>query len=229
MDGAIALRPTGDIQVAAPRSARAHKHGVVAFLEYLLEAGYIGLKVLIDTHIEDEIDLLVEHLWRESEHGNLTAHEAAAQGLVVVQIELVAEGRQITGHRQGGRTGPNEGHSPPIALLRYTRQQMLDLVFVIGCHPFESADGHRLVFHTAASAYRLAGSVTGPAKNPRKDVGLPVDHVGIGVTARCDQADVLGYRCVRRAGVLAIHHFVEVLGIFRIGCFHSATSFYVPP
>ena len=43
----------------------------------------------------------------------------------------------------------------------------------------------------AAAAGRLAGPVAGAAQNAGKHIGFPVDHVGIGVLALCDQTDVL--------------------------------------
>src|SRR5215217_1625009 len=63
---------------------------------------------------------------------------------------------------------------------------------------------------SAAAAGRLARSVAGPPENPREDVGLPVDHVGIGVPPLGDQADVFWNRRMGRAGPLAIYDLVEV-------------------
>jgi len=68
----------------------------------------------------------------------------------------------------------------------------------------------------APSAGWLAGAVAGAAKNSGKDVALPVDHVGVGVSAGGDQADVFRHWSVRGAGPLAVNHFVEVVGLVDI-------------
>jgi hypothetical protein len=67
---------------------------------------------------------------------------------------------------------------------------------------------------------RLARPVAGAPKDARKDVRLPVDHVGFSVAAIRDQPDVLRDRRMRGAGELAIHHLVEVIGRRKIGGLH---------
>ena len=78
-----------------------------------------------------------------------------------------------------------------------------------------------------ASAGGLAGTVAGAPEDPREDVRLPVDEVGVGVAAGRDQTDVLGNGSVGGASPLAIDHFVKVVGIADIG--GSQISLSTPP
>src|SRR5690606_30011766 len=102
------------------------------------------------------------------------------------------------------------------------------VALVVGGHALEAADRDRLglravvLLDPPAPAGRLAGAVAGAAEDPREDVAVPVDHVGVGVAAGGDQADVLGDRRVRRAGPLAIDDPVEGVRIADIGWLQSA-------
>src|SRR3546814_1125499 len=66
----------------------------------------------------------------------------------------------------------------------------------------------------------VAGAVAGAAEDPGEDVGVPVHHVGVGMAAGGDQADVFGHRRVRRAGPLAVDDLVEGVGVADIGRLH---------
>ena len=61
---------------------------------------------------------------------------------------------------------------------------------------------------------------TAPAENPRKDVRLPIDDVGITEAPLRDQPDVFRHVRVRRAGPLAIDDLVVVVGMSGIGRVH---------
>ena len=52
-----------------------------------------------------------------------------------------------------------------------------------------------------------------PGQDRGKNVRLAVHHVGIGVAALGDQPDVFGYVGVSRAGPLAVHYLMKVVGI----------------
>ena len=101
--------------------------------------------------------------------------------------------------------------------MRGLGQAARDVALVVGGDALEAADGHRLFLDPAAAAGRLARAVAGAAQDAREDVGLPVDHVGVGVAPGGDQADVFGNRRMRRAGPLAIDDLVEVVGILDVG------------
>ncbi len=52
---------------------------------------------------------------------------------------------------------------------------------MVGGDAFQAADGDGFVFDTAASAGGLARAVAGTTENSWEYVGLPVDHVRVGV------------------------------------------------
>ena len=103
----LAARQVG--QVAAARGAGADEDRIVAFGQHFLHAGDPVVEIGGDPHVEDVVDLFVQDRFRQTEGGHLAAHEAAACVLVVVEIDLVAERHQITGHGQGGRTAADQG------------------------------------------------------------------------------------------------------------------------
>ena len=70
-----------------------------------------------------------------------------------------------------------------------------------------------IAFDTTAPAGRLTGAVARPAEDAREDVGLPVDHVRVGVATVRDQPDVLRHIGVRRTGPLAVDNLMVVPGI----------------
>src|SRR5665811_378271 len=86
------------------------------------------------------------------------------------------------------------------------------------CEPACRRD--RLALDPVAAAGGLAGTVAGAAQDPREDIGLPVDHVGVGVAALGDEPDVLGNVGVRRTGPLAVNDAVKVIGVCGVGRLH---------
>src|SRR6185437_16083126 len=90
-----------------------------------------------------------------------------------------------------------------------------DVALVVGGDPLQATNCNRFRLDSPAPAGRLAGAIARPSEYPRKDVGLPVDHVGVGISPFGDQPDVLRHRCVRRARPLTIDDLVEVL--WRLG------------
>src|SRR6185437_14293188 len=99
-------------------------------------------------------------------------------------------------------------------------------VLLVGGDALEPANGYRLGFlgdflHTAPPAGRLAGPVAGAPEHTGKDVGMPVDHIGVGITPRRDQPDIFRHRRVGWTGPLAIDDLVEVSGIADVGGLHS--------
>ena len=121
----------------------------------------------------------------------------------------------------------SEAGPPPTSAMRLPflvcgrlRQPVADVVLVVGGDALEPADRDRLLLDAAAPAGRLAGAVAGASEDARKHIRMPVDHVGVAVAARRDQADIFGDRRVRRTGPLAIHDLVEIVRDRDIGGFH---------
>src|SRR5439155_18897288 len=104
-----------------------------------------------------------------------------------------------------------------VFLLGDSRQIGGDVALVVGGHPLQPADRHRLLLDPAAPAGRLARPVAGAPEDAGKDVRLPIDRPGLGIAAIGDQANVFRDRRVRRAGPLAIDNLMKIVGIPDIG------------
>ena len=79
-----------------------------------------------------------------------------------------------------------------------------------GLSPFQGA---------SAAAGRLAGTVAGAPENAGENVRFAIEHVGVGVSALRDQADVFGDVGVGGTSPLAIHDFMVVVRIaVSVGC-----------
>ena len=203
------------------RCARADEYGIVALVQNTLQALHAGIEDLLHAHVENVANLLVEHFGGEAEGGNLRAHEAAGLGMFVVEVAFVAQRHQVARHRQRGRAAANQRHAAAILLLRDLREAILDFILVVGADALEATDRHRLVLHAAAAAGRFAGSVAGAAQNARKNIRLPVDHIGVGIAPSGNQPNIFRHRRMGRAGELAIDHFVEIFRVLHIGRFHT--------
>src|SRR5262249_36782721 len=73
----------------------------------------------------------------------------------------------------------------------------------------------------AAPASRFARTIAGAAENARKDIRLPIDHVGVVITLCCNQSYVFGDRSVGGTGPLTIDDFVKIVGIGDIRRFQN--------
>ena len=60
-------------------------------------------------HVDDDIDFLVEDLFRQTKGGHLGADEAAGLFLIVVEVDLVAKRQQVAGDGQRGRATADQG------------------------------------------------------------------------------------------------------------------------
>src|SRR5690606_25059729 len=173
--------------------------------------------------IEDVAGLFVDHLLRQAEAWHLCAHEAARLRVGLEHGDVITQRRKIAGHGQRGRAGADAGHAESVLLRCRRRHARAHVTLEIRGHALEPADRHRLglagvvLLHPPAPARRFTGAVAGAPEDAGKDVALPVHHVGVGVTAGRDQADVLGDRRVRRAGPLAVDDLVEDVGVADVG------------
>ena len=212
MDVGGGLLAAGNVEVPAPGRAGADEHRIEALGKQALQAlDPLAEAKLHPAEAGDIADLLVDHLLREAEPGDLAADHAARPRLAVEQDQLIAEGREVAGHGQRGRAGAHQGHPLAVPLRRDRRHEGPDVLLVVGRHALEPADGHRLLLDPSATAGRLAGPVAGPPQDAGEDVRLPVDHVGVIVPAIGDQADVFRHGRVGRAGPLAVDYLVIVV------------------
>jgi len=91
----------------------------------------------------------------------------------------------------------------------------------------ETTNGDRFVFDPSPAACRFAGTITDAPEDSREDIGLPIHHVGIAEASLGNEANVLGYIGMGRAGPLTIDYLVKVVGIGGICRFHSVVSIAV--
>jgi hypothetical protein len=71
---------------------------------------------------------------------------------------------------------------------------------------------------------RQAGSQGRSQMRPRtagKDVGNPVDHIGVVVAAVADQADIFRDRGVGGAGILTVDNLMKIFRVLYLGRFHE--------
>ena len=217
------------VEIAAARGTRADEDGVVAFGQHGLHRVDLLVAKLDVADAGDEADFLVDHRLGQTEVRDLGADETAELGILIVDHELVAQHGEVACHGQRGRTAADAGDALAVLRRRLGHAGLHVVVLVVGGDALEAADRDRLllafdeglVLDAAAPAGRLAGAVARPPEDSRKDVRLPVDHVGVRIPAMGDQADVLGNRGMGRTGPLAIDYFVEVVGILDVCRLHS--------
>ena len=149
--------------------------------------------------------------------------------MLLEDSDLVAERHQIVRDGQRGRPGAYAGDALSVLLGRDDREAVVDIAAKVGRHALQAADGDGCSVHAPSPAGRLARAVASAAQNSRKDVGLAVEHVGIGVPALRDQPDVFGDIGVRRAGPLAIDHLVVIAGIADICRLHASIPIFRGP
>ena len=217
MDIGGGLLAAGNVELAAARRAGADKHRVPALGEQFLHAADKMAEPGLDAEIDDAIDLLVGHRFRQAEARDLRAHHAAALGVAVEDHAVIAERRQIARHGQRGRAGADQRDALAVLLRRGLRQKAADIALVVGRDALQPADRDRLLLDPAAAAGRLARAVAGTAENAGKDVRFPVDRPGLAEAAGGDQPDILRHRRVRRAGPLAIDNLMKIVGITDVG------------
>src|SRR5690606_27915228 len=86
------LLPAGNVEIPSARCAGADEYRVVALFEQPLQAVDALAEPQLDAELGDVADFLVDHLFGQTEAGDLRADHAAALGLLVVADQLVAEG-----------------------------------------------------------------------------------------------------------------------------------------
>src|SRR5262249_35041545 len=97
------------------------------------------------------------------------------------------------------------------------RHKGIDLALIVGGDALETADGDGLLLDPPPATGGLAWTVAHPAEDARKDVALPVQHVGRRVAALANPADVFGDGRMRGTRALAVDPLVEVLWIGSVG------------
>src|ERR1041385_7829634 len=209
-----------NVEIAPARRARADENRVPGLAEQRLHAVGAGAAAEFDAEIEDVTAFLVDDAVGQTEFRDLAADHAAGLRIAVEHHAMVADRREVACDRQRGGAAADQRDALAVLARRRLGQPVLDVVLVVGGDALEAADRHRLILDAHAPAGRLAGAVAGAPEDPREHIGAPIDHVGVGVAAVRDQADVFGDRGVRRACPLAVHDLVEVARVGNVGILH---------
>lgn len=114
------------------------------------------------------------HTLGQAEGGDVRAHEASGLIELFEDGDLVAERHEIVRDRERRGASANAGDALAIFLERNFR-----------------------------SRWAISTAIAGAAENCRENVRFPVEHVGFGVAAVGDEADVFGDVGLRGAGPLA--------------------------
>ena len=223
MDPRLARRltPTArEVEFFAPRGTAADEDRVEALFEQRTEARDGRVVPDIDTHVEDHLRLLVEHLRGEAERRDVRPHQPAGFVMLLEDRDGVPEWQEVVRHGERGRAGSDAGDPLPVLFFRHARQAIGDVAAQVRCDSLQSADGDGGPIHPLAPTGGLARSVAGAPEDRGEDVRLPVDHVGVVVATLGDQADVLGNVRMRRTRPLAVHYLVVVARILDVRWFH---------
>src|SRR5215813_3631948 len=211
-----------EVEVLALGGAAANEDRIETLAQQRRQGVNLAAKARLHAKCQDAIDLLVEDRLRQPEGGNVGAHQAVAARVLLKQHATVAERHQIARHRQGGGAGADERDAFTVLFHRDLRHEGVDLALVVGGNALQSADGDRLFLDAAAPAGGLAGPIADPAEDARKDVALPVQHVGRRIALVRDEANVFRHRRVGRTGPLTIDDLMEVVRIGGVGWGHLA-------
>src|SRR5579864_2789419 len=214
----------GNVEIAAARRAAADEDRVVILLEQRLQAIDALAEFRLRLKRQDVAALLVQHAFGQAEFGNLRAHHAAGERIGVVDGDVITERQKIARHGQRCRSGTDQRDALAVLGGRRLWHAAADIVLRVGANALQTTDRNRFFLDAAAPAGRLTRTVAGSAQNAWKDVRFPVDHVGVGIAAGRNQADIFRHRRVRRARPLAIHHFVEVVRIGYVGRRHTGSA-----
>ena len=136
-------------------------------------------------------------------------------------MNLITQRGKITRNGQRSRATSDEGYFFASGYKWTLRHKCCHIAFVVSSNPFKTANCDGFFFHTPASAGGFAGAVAGATQYTRKYIRFPVDHVRFCIAFSRNQSDVFGYRGMRRARVLTVHHFVEIFGVFDVSRFQG--------
>src|SRR5688572_446300 len=170
---AIARFAAGQAQILAFRSAAAHEHGVVTFVEQRAQARDGRAQLELEAQTRDITDLFVEHLGRQAERRYVRAHEAARSIERFEYHAFVSERREIVGDRQRCAAGADQRDAPAVLARCGLRQPALDVAAVIRGNSLQTTDRDGLFFDATAPTSRLARAVANAPQDSRKDVGFP--------------------------------------------------------
>src|ERR1700722_8601522 len=218
---AIGVMTAGDVELFSARRSRADKDRIEALAEQRPHAMNGRVVSNLNSHVEDLVDLVHENAFGQAEGGNVGAHQSAGPVVLFEEDNFVAQRHQVVRDRERGRSRADTCDALSVFLAGDLGKTIGDVVAQIGRHALQAANGDGLAIHAATAAGRLARAIAGAAENRREHVRLPVEHVGIGIAALRDEANVFGNVSVGRTGPLTVHNFVEVVRVADVRGVHT--------
>jgi len=214
-------------QRRAALRADADEDGVELLLQLLhghVDAD-LGVHAGLDAHVEDALDLPVEHIARRPVAGDAVAHHATQLLVRIEDRHGMPHAAQLVGRAETGRTAADAGHL--LACIR-ARVAQLEAVLqrIVPGILLDCVDAD-MVLDLVAVATVFAGRRTHPAHDSRHRVGvgqaiegvfLPVHPLRRLLDAARDvqpAADILAGRATALAGWCAMHisrTFVRLVG-----------------
>ena len=216
MDILRRLLAARNIQIAATRRTGTNKDGVVIFGQQRFQAVDHLAQSHLGAEVGDVADLFVDDFLRQAELGDLAADHATGAGIAVVDHTMVPKRRQVAGNGQRRWASADQCDLLAVAGIGFNGQPVADVAFVIRRNSLQTANGDGLFLDPAAAAGGLTRAVAGTAEDAGKDVGVPVDHEGVGIPTGGDQPDILRDRGVGGTGPLAIDDLMEVVGVLDV-------------
>jgi hypothetical protein len=219
-----------DVELLAAGRAHADEDGVEALFEQGVQARDRRLVANLDAHVQDDLGLVVEHLGREAELGDVRSHQSAGLGELLEHDDLVAERHEVVGDSEPRGARADAGDSPAVLLGRDDGQALADVAPEVGGDALQSTDGYWAPVDAVAPAGRLAGPVAGAAEDAGEHVGLAIEHVGVVEAALSDKTYITGDIRMGRTCPLAVHDLVVIVWVLLVRGLHAASSFdTVPP
>ena len=175
----------------------------------------------VDALVQDHADLLVQYRLRQPERGDVAAHEPAGRVQALEDGHVVAERRKVVGDGERRRARADARDALAVLLRGRLRQLPVQVALQIGRSALQPADRDGFFLHAPAAARRLARPIADAPENAREHIGLPVEKIGVRVTALGDQADVFRHVGMRRARPLAVHDAVKIVRMRGVGGVHA--------
>ena len=205
--GVVAPR---DLEVLSLGRSATDEDRVIALAEQRAHARHRRVPADFDAHVQDVLDLLVQHLGGKPERRNVHPHQSAGAIQLFVNDNVITERHQIVRDSQGCRSGANQRDPFPVLLVGRFRQEGRDVIAKIRRDALQPAYRDGLSVHARAPARGLARAVARATEDPGEDVRLPIDEVRLRVPPLRDQPDVLGDIRVGGASPLAVDNLMVV-------------------
>ncbi len=215
---------TRHLETLAAWCSHADEDRVELLVSQRLEAADRCVVADVHAHVQDDLGLVGQHLLGQAKLWDVGAHESTGPIELFEHHDVVAQRHEVVryGERRGAR--PDARHSLTILLSRYRREAVAHVALQIGGNTLEPTNRDGTAIDTAPSTRWLAGAVTRASEDSWKDVGFPVEHVGVVETPLGDEANVTGNVRVSGTRPLTIHYPVVILRILIVRWLHYAIS-----